>query len=214
MVIDFYLDSLRSIPLFQELREDVLLSAFYPQDYRIAMYEKGELVHLALEQMESFDVLLEGALLGAKKKGESIKAVRRWRAGALIGAEFLFAQRNHIPLEVTASQQAVVLHMDRELVIRLCTLSEHFLRVFLPLCSDSSFSSGGPPTRLRQQILDFLELERQRHKSPVIRLMMTKKEMARRMGVHYRSLFRELSKLRDEGRLEYDKKSITWKGDK
>ncbi len=214
MVIDFYLDRLRVIPLFQEIREDVLLSAFSPKDYMIGMYDKGDLVHLALERMDCFDVLLEGSLQGSVQKEKGIKIMRRWRAGSLLGAELLFAERDNIPWEVTAGSEAVVLHMQRPLVLRLCSLSERFLTGFLRLCSESTFAERAPRTLLREQILDFLQMERHRHQSSTIQLTFTKKEWARRMGVHYASLFRELNALQDEGVLVYDKYSVTLKGDK
>ena len=70
MVIDFYLDRLLSIALFQGIRQDILLSAFSSKDYRIGMYEKGDIVHLALERMVYLDVLLEGSL-----EGRDIRAI-------------------------------------------------------------------------------------------------------------------------------------------
>ncbi|HHX02939.1 MAG TPA: Crp/Fnr family transcriptional regulator [Tissierellia bacterium] len=214
MVIDFYLDRLRLIPLFQKIREDVLLSAFSSRDYRIGMYEKGELVHLALERMDCFDVLLEGSLLGAVRKGNDIKVKRRWRAGALLGAELLFAERDNIPWEISAGSEAVVLHIHRPLALRLCALSENFLIGFLKLCSESTFAERAPRTLLREQIMDYLQMESHRHKSEVVTLPFTKKEWAQRMGVHYNSLFRELKALREEGVLVYDPHSVTLKGNK
>ncbi len=214
MVIDFYLDRLLSIALFQGIRQDILLSAFSSKDYRIGMYEKGDIVHLALERMVYLDVLLEGSLQGSKQMEKGIKKMRRWRAGSLLGAELLFAERDNIPWGITAATEAVVLHMKKPLVLRLCALSEDFLKGFLKLCSESTFSPRAPRTLLREQIMDYLLMECHRQENKRIHLAFTKKEWARRMGVHYSSLFRELNALREEGVLTYDKSSVTLKGNK
>jgi len=46
---------------------------------------------------------------------------------------------------------------------------------------------------------------------PVIRLHYSKKELAERLGVQRSSLGRELNKMRREGLLEYDARTITLK---
>ena len=64
---------------------------------------------------------------------------------------------------------------------------------------------------IRQQIIAFLTYEYHLQKSPVIRLKYSKKELAERLGVQRSSLGRELNKMRREGLLEYDARTITLK---
>ena len=65
---------------------------------------------------------------------------------------------------------------------------------------------------IRQQVCDFLQYEYYAQKSDVIELKISKKELAQRLGVHRTSLSRELNKMRREGLIEYDARSITLKG--
>jgi len=64
---------------------------------------------------------------------------------------------------------------------------------------------------IRQCILDFLRQEQYRQKDNVIRLALSKKELAERLGIPRSSLGRELNKMRNEGIVEYDAWTITIK---
>ena len=59
--------------------------------------------------------------------------------------------------------------------------------------------------------MDFLILESNRQNSKKITLSISKKELADRFGIERPSLQRELSKMRDEGIIQYDARSITLK---
>jgi len=62
---------------------------------------------------------------------------------------------------------------------------------------------------IRQCIIDFLMYESYVQKSNVIKLEVTKKDLAEKFGVQRSSLSRELNKMRKEGLIEYDAYSIT-----
>lgn len=64
---------------------------------------------------------------------------------------------------------------------------------------------------IRQCIIDFLTYEYYIQKNQRIVLGISKKELAERIGVQRPSLLRELSKMRTDGLIEYDARSITIK---
>ena len=61
---------------------------------------------------------------------------------------------------------------------------------------------------IRECILNYLAHESKLQNSNQIQLGITKKELADRIGVQRTSLSRELSKMRDEGIIDYDRNSI------
>ena len=61
---------------------------------------------------------------------------------------------------------------------------------------------------IRECILNYLAYESKLQNSNQIQLSISKKELADRIGVQRTSLSRELSKMRDEGIIDYDRNSI------
>jgi CRP-like cAMP-binding protein len=61
---------------------------------------------------------------------------------------------------------------------------------------------------IRENILSFLEHEKKKQNSNRIILNMTKKDLANKIGVQRTSLSRELSKMKNDGLIDFDLKSI------
>jgi CRP-like cAMP-binding protein len=64
---------------------------------------------------------------------------------------------------------------------------------------------------IRKKIENFLMEEYKKQRSNIIKVSLSRKEMAEHMGIQRPSLSRELIKMRKEGIIEFDKKAITIK---
>jgi CRP/FNR family transcriptional regulator, dissimilatory nitrate respiration regulator len=62
---------------------------------------------------------------------------------------------------------------------------------------------------LEECIVDFLSCEYYTQKSMIIKLGISKKELAERLGIQRTSLSRELNKMKREGMISYDSRTIT-----
>ncbi|WP_246578280.1 helix-turn-helix domain-containing protein [Clostridium frigoris] len=62
---------------------------------------------------------------------------------------------------------------------------------------------------IRQCLIDFLLYESFSQNNLIIKLELTKKELAEKFGIQRPSLSRELNKMRMDGLIEYDAHSIT-----
>jgi len=98
--------------------------------------------------------------------------------------------------------------------LSLCQNNQDFLRAFLGLLSDKTLYVSGilhnlAHKSIRDMIITFLKTEHIRQKSSVIKLSITKQELSEKFGVQRPSLSRELKKMRNDGLVEYDAKSIT-----
>ena len=61
---------------------------------------------------------------------------------------------------------------------------------------------------IRQKISDFLREEYKKQKSHTIKVSLSRQEMSEHMGIERPSLSRELGRMREEGIIEFDKKTI------
>ena len=91
--------------------------------------------------------------------------------------------------------------------------NHEFLRSYLEYVSDHTVILGDRIKHyvnrtIRESIISYLNYECKKQNSTTIKLSMTKKALAERIGVQRTSLSRELAKMRAEGLIEFDSVSI------
>lgn len=194
-----------------------MLEEFKHSSYQIKTYDKGEIVHLQNEVSESLDIILEGELSVQKigQEGNILKVVV-FTGGDMLGANLLFASSNFYPMTIVADRKTVVLHIPKELILELSAKNIQFMDALLTVVADKALVltntiDGIALKTIRERINDFLQYESHIQKSNVIKLTMSKKDLAQRMGIQRSSLSRELNKMRKDGLVEYDSKTITLK---
>ena len=191
---------------------------FEAHGYRIKEYGPGQLVYLQSEQCVSMDVILAGRVSVQKIDEEgNILKVAVFAGGEILGANLLFSKSNLYPLTIVAEENTVILSIYKELILRLGQMNTAFMAELLAVVANKTLVLTDKIHALsfktiRQQVCDFLQYEYYAQKSAVIELKISKKELAHRLGINRTSLSRELNKMRRDGLLEYDARSITLKG--
>lgn len=206
-----------SISLFGGFTKQELLDLLSTTKYEIKSYEKGQLIHLQNEICNNVDLILEGqvSVQNIVESG-NVLTISAFSTPDMIGANLIFSGSNYYPMTVVASAFTTVLHMPRKLVIRLCKSSEHFMVGFMKSISDRAIVltdkiSAISLKTIRESLTDFLRYEVQIQNSFIINLPISKKDLAERLGIQRTSLSRELNKMRKDGLLEYNAKTITLK---
>lgn len=213
-MLDF-IHILKRIDLFKEITQEDIIKLFTMGSYDIKNYKKNSVIYFPNEQCTTFDIVLKGTISvqGIDEKGNYI-SISDFTAGNMIGGNLLFSHKNFYPMMVLSKNEVTILHLKRNLVLKLCQSDTTFLTKFLQSLSDKtliltdkikslSFKS------LRQCIVDFLIYESYAQGSKKIKLRFTKKELSEKFGVQRTSLSRELNKMRKDGLIEYDAHSIT-----
>lgn len=163
------------------------------------------------------DIILEGQISVQKiEKDGNVLKVASFSPGDSLGANLIFARRNVYPMTVVSESNVVVLHIYRKLIVRLIQKNPEFSIKFMAEISDRALIltekiDAISLKTIRQRIMDFLKYEYHVQKSNTIRLNMSKKDLAQRLGIQRTSLSRELNKMRQDGILDYDAKTITLK---
>ncbi len=116
-------------------------------------------------------------------------------------------------MTITAKQPTVILEINKDRLFALFSNNHDFLRNYLEFVSDHATILGARIKHyvnktIRECIMGYLEYERQKQNSNIIQLNRTKKAWAEKIGVQRTSLSRELAKMRKEGLVRYDSKSI------
>lgn len=163
------------------------------------------------------DIILEG-LVSVQKIDENgnILKIEEFSNGETIGANLLFSKRNFYPMTVVGESKTLVLHVYKTFVLELCRINFGFMTGLVEEISNRTLILTDKidiisHKTIRQRIVDFLEYEYHIQKNDVIRLGISKKDLAERLGIQRTSLSRELQKMKKEDLLEYDSRTITLK---
>ena len=215
--IDQYLDALSGLSLFNGFSREELKQLFDGSSYEIKRYSRGRIIHLQNEVCRAMDIILEGKVAVQKIDQEgNVLTINVFSAPDVIGAHLVFSTNNTYPMTIISETNTVIVRLPQELIIELSRHNLDFMVALLKTISDRMLILADKirtisHKSIRQQIIAYLTYELHLQKSPVIKLSYSKKELAERLGVQRSSLSRELNKMRREGLLEYDARTITLK---
>ena len=132
----------------------------------------------------------------------------------ILGGNLLFSTSPFYPMTVSTQELSQILEIENELLFELLSSNKDLLRTYLEYISDHASILGNKIKHyanktIRESLMAYLEYESKIQNSNQIKLEITKKELAERIGVQRTSLSRELAKMRNEGLVTFDSNSIT-----
>jgi CRP/FNR family transcriptional regulator, dissimilatory nitrate respiration regulator len=217
MKMESHISFLKLTDLFKDFSSETLLEVFTENNHKISKYEKNQIIHFEGEKCLSWDLILKGNIIIQKidEKG-NVLTVTQFNAGNNVGGNLLFSKNFYYPMNVIAKVETLILHLDKGLVLQLCQMNENFLLHFLACISDKTYIltnkiNSITMKSIRESIVDFLNYEYYSQNKSTIKLNMTKKELAELFGIQRTSLSRELSKMKKEGLLSFNARTITIK---
>lgn len=209
-------DELKKLPLFETVPVAWLKEIIEKKEIYSRSYHKDATVHDQGKECVTMDYVCSGQLIAyslSEKGNESI--VSEFGAGSIIGANLLFGNRNHYPMNIYCTKKSELLHITKRGIEEL--LKDYgFAMQFIKAISVNSQGMNQKITMytqktLRENLTDYLQALSASQKSPTIKLPVTKKQLADYFGVRRPSLFRELKIMKDEGLIEIDNRIIVIK---
>jgi CRP-like cAMP-binding protein len=131
-----------------------------------------------------------------------------------LGGNLLFSKNPYYPMTITAKTPTVILEISKERLLTLFSENHEFLKYYLEFVSDHAAILGEKIKHtvnrtIRESLLRYLENEKRSQGSKIIKLNLTKKALAEKIGVQRTSLSRELSKMKKDGLILFDTNYIT-----
>ena len=210
-----YIPLLKKIDLFKNISFDAINSLFTKDLYEIKNYKKNSIIYFQNEKCTTFDIILKGTIIVQRidSNGNAL-TISDFTIGDVLGGNLLFSHKNLYPMTILSKTNTTILHIKKDLVLNLCQHDINFLNNFLISISDKTLILTDKIKALsmktiRQCIIDYLIYESYSQNSKTVKLGLTKKELAEKFGIHRPSLSRELNKMRKDGLIEYDARSIT-----
>ncbi len=211
------LSILIKIPLFRSVPEAELESIFAELKVTETAFRKGDILALQDEQVNRLIILLTGSVKGEMTDAAGrIAKVEDIEAPSPLAILFLFGTDNRFPVQATALEDVTAVIIPRQSVLRMLSMNEAILKNYLDISADFAtrlsrklhFMSFNT---IRQKLAVYLlDLSRDQ-KADTVTLDRPKSALAEYFGVARPSLERELTRMRQEGTIEAEKRTITIK---
>lgn len=210
------IDILRNISLFSAVKESNLEKLIAGNHIYQKHYMKGATVHNANETCRTLDIVLSGSLVAySLSTNGSATTMFEFSQGSVIGANLLFGDNHSYPLTIYCLTDCQIIHIDINAVLEFL----HDYNFTLHYIKSISQNSQGINQKiamftqrtLRENIMNYFKQQTIIQKSSVILLPMSKRQLADYFGVQRPSLFREMKKLKEEGIIEINNRTIAIK---
>ena len=210
-----YLKLIENTTLLSTLPSDYIKLHLANGNFKVKTYTKNSIIHFEGDHCFKLEIVLTGKVVVARiDESGNLLTIAEFFQNDILGGNLMFSKNPYFPMTSTALEESVVLEIEKNLLFTLLSESPVFLKAYLEFVADHTFILGDKIKHyvnktIRECVLGFLDYESKHQNSNKVILNMTKQTLADKIGVQRTSLSRELSKMRNEGLIEYDSKSIT-----
>jgi CRP-like cAMP-binding protein len=201
--------------LLSTLSSKEIESLFLTNRFLIKRFNKNEVIHFEGERCVNFEIILDGNVTVERitENGNLLK-IGSFMKDDILGGNLLFSSAPIFPMTVTASCDTELLIIKKETILNLCSTNILFLNELLKTIADRSLYLGDTIKRytkksLRENIITYLHTLYKTYETTELPLVLTKTELAKKLGVERTSLSRELQKMKKDGLLDYTNKTLT-----
>ncbi|MGB4658037.1 MAG: Crp/Fnr family transcriptional regulator, partial [Mobilitalea sp.] len=204
------LNLIRSTALIKSLSDEDILVNLKSGKFKVTSYKKNSVIHFDGETCNKLEIILSGKVVVDRiDKSGTLLTISEFYKDDILGGNLLFSKNPYYPMTVLTQLPTDILGIDREVLFELFCNNPTFLRTYLELISDHAFILGDKIKHyinktIRESIMNYLNYESKKQNSNCIKLNITKKAIAEKIGVQRTSLSRELAKMRKDGLIQFD----------
>jgi len=207
-------DNLKRCILFKDIKYEDLSNFLNMSNYTIKKYPEGNVVVTEGSKCEELGILLEGLLeVQTFYSSGKLLTFSQLRPVEIFGEAILFSKMNKFPATIGAIKDSKIMFIKKEDLISCLTNCHKFMENFLELLSNKLLILNKKVKMLslesiRKKIENFLMEEYKKQGSNIIKVSLSRKEMAEHMGIQRPSLSRELIKMREAGIIDFNREVI------
>ncbi|HRX00476.1 MAG TPA: Crp/Fnr family transcriptional regulator [Cyclobacteriaceae bacterium] len=209
-----YLELIQQVDLVKSLKHQEIESYLTEGSCKITQYGKNNIVHFVGEVCSNLEIILSGKVVIERiDESGNLMTIAEFFSGDVLGGNLMFSKNPYYPMTVTAKEATLILEINKDCLFNLFSDNHEFLKSYLEYVSDHTVILGDRIKHyvnrtIRESIISYLDYECKKQNSNIIKLSMTKKALAERIGVQRTSLSRELAKMREDGLIEFTPVSI------
>ena len=209
-----YLELIKQAALTKSIESEEITFYISEGSFKIITYLKNNIVHFVGETCSKLEIILAGKVTVERiDESGNLMTIAEFLSGEILGGNLLFSKNPHYPMTITAKQPTIILEINKDRLFQLFSDNHEFLKSYLEFVSDHATILGDRIKHyvnktIRESVMCYLDYERRKQNSNNIKLGITKKALAEKIGVQRTSLSRELAKMRDEGLINFNAESI------
>ena len=206
---------MRKATLLNSLSDNVIATNLKNGKFKVVSYKKNSVVHFDGETCSKLEIILLGKVVVDRiDESGNLLTISEFFSDDILGGNLLFSKNPTYTMTVTTQLPTEILEIDKEVLFDLFFHNPQFLRTYLEHTSDNAFILGDKIKHyvnktIRESVMNYLNYEIKRQNSNHIKLNITKKALAEKIGVQRTSLSRELAKMKKDGLIKFDRDSIT-----
>ena len=222
MIEKKYLKDLNKISLFSHLSQDNLEKLLNSFNSKIIHLDKNEIIFREGEVYHNMCILLEGEVILSNTDEYGNRNIIDSVVKKQIFAEVLsFTSKKISPVTATTNKISTLLLVNTDELLSVGNLDDldlirekqEIISSLLHTFADKNLillSKIEVVSRrnIREKILHFLELHKLKNQSNIFLIPYSRKDMADFLGVDRSALSRELSRLKDDGLIDYEKNTF------
>ncbi len=207
------LEILKQIALLSDVDLELLEKHVNENHIYIRNYRKGDTLHSQNDACSTLDYVLSGSLVAySLAESGSATNVFEFKKDRLIGANLLFGDDRKYPLSIYCLTDSTLIHISSE-AVRDFFHCHGFVLKFVRSLSNNSQGMNQKiamftQKSLKENILDYLDQISIQQNSKMVKIPISKRQLADYFGVQRPSLFRALKSLKDEGSLKINNREI------
>lgn len=211
------MELIKALPLFAQLLPDEVMPLIADNQIYLKSYSKGAAVYNQKDSCQTLDIVLSGSLVAYSLfENGSVMTMFEFSKGQMLGANLLFGDTNTYPFTIYCKSHAQLLHVTKK-AISFFLQNYNFTMQFVGMLSHNSQKLNRKITMtiqksLRENLLEYLRQQSVLQQSNIIKLPISKKQLADYLGVQRPSLFRELKLLKDAGAIDVSNRTIQLNG--
>ena len=213
--MEIIINQLQKNELFKGRSAEKIENVINKIKYSIKRYSKNEIIANEDDVCTTLSLVLDGSVEIQRlySNGKYI-VLKRLSTGDVFGEALVFSKAKTYPATVMSLSESSIFFIDKEDVLKLCSTEEKILENFISLLSDKVFILNSKIKSIsfksiRQRVINFILDEVREQKNKNIILKNTKEEIAASLGIPRPSLSRELIYLRDNGYINFSRRSIS-----
>lgn len=210
-----YTDLIRKSMLLKSLKKQEIDCSLKDGSFKINSYKENNIVHFSGEVCSKLEVILSGkVVIEHIDESGNLMTIAEFLNDEILGGNLLFSKNPYYPMMITAKQPTVILEVSKERLFQLFSDNHEFLKSYLQFAADRTIILGDRIKHyvnktIRESVLSYLDYEQKSQNTNHIKLPITKKALAERIGVQRTSLSRELAKMEKDELIIVDKSVIT-----
>lgn len=206
---------LEEVSLFRGIDANEISDILNCLDGRVKQYSKSQMIIRSGEEFNSLGIILSGEVQIIR---EDIMGNRMIVAGLtqgeIFGETFACAGVNESPVSVIAGDTSRILWISIKRIVTACSNACSFhtrmITNLLELLAKKNLYLNNKIEMLskrsiRDKIMTYLALQAQQHNTPSFDILLNRNELADFLCIDRSAMSRELSRLSDEGIIEYQK---------